>query len=55
MRIRFELGGILSLISFCTESEESEPMKVLSVCADTEKAATKESSTEMKKRIFIEY
>jgi hypothetical protein len=55
MRIRFELGGILSLISFCTESEESEPMKVLSVCADADKAATKESSTEMKKRIFIEY
>ena len=53
MRIR--LDGTLSLTSFCTESEESEPMKVLSVCADAEKAATKESSTEMKKRIFIEY
>jgi hypothetical protein len=30
-------------------------MKVVSVCADADKAATKESSTEMKKRIFIEY
>ena len=52
MRIR--LDGTLSLTSFCRVSEESEPMRVLSVCADAGKAAASDRSMGMKNRFFIE-